>query len=141
MKFTDSKTFEENCHTLIGLDEMCPMSNSHGDLQVVASADKKKQKKLLQDSHCFITVVRTGTMAGTMGPTYFLLKVTQCKNNFNDDYLRLMATKRTSSFLTCSRMADDDLDISSGVSGSSGERDDDHAVLSQPVVHTIVKYW
>ena len=32
-------------------------------------------------------MVRTGTMAGTTGPTYFLLKGTKCKKNFNDDYL------------------------------------------------------
>ena len=74
-------------HFLIGLDEMCLMSDSHGNLQVVASADKKKQEKLLQDSRCSITVVRTGTMAGTTGPMYFLLKGTKCKKNFNDDYL------------------------------------------------------
>lgn len=82
------KTFGEVMpHFLIGLDEMCLMSDSHGDLRVVASADKKKQEKLLQDSRCSITVVRTGTMAGTTGPTYFLLKGTKCKKNFNDDYL------------------------------------------------------
>ena len=82
------KTFGEVMpQFLIGLDEMCLMSDSHGDLRVVASADKMKQEKLLQDSRCSITVVRTGTMAGTTGPTYFLLKGTKCKKNFNDDYL------------------------------------------------------
>lgn len=82
------KTFGEVMpHFLIGLDEMCLMSDSHGDLRVVDSADKKRQEKLLQDSRCSITVVRTGTMAGTTGPTYFLLKGTKCKKNFNDDYL------------------------------------------------------
>lgn len=30
---------------LLGLDEMCLMSDAHGDLRVVASADKKKQEK------------------------------------------------------------------------------------------------
>ena len=74
-------------HFLIGLDEMCLMSDSHGDLRVVASADKKKQEKLLQDSRCSITVVRTGTVAGTTtSPTMFLLKEAKCRKHFNDDY-------------------------------------------------------
>jgi hypothetical protein len=34
---------------LTGLDEMCLMSDVHGDLCVFASADKKRQEKLLQD--------------------------------------------------------------------------------------------
>jgi hypothetical protein len=72
---------------LIGLDEMCLMSDAHGDLRVVASADKKKQEKLLQDCRCSITVVRTGTMSGTTGPTYFLLKGATRKKSFTDAYL------------------------------------------------------
>jgi hypothetical protein len=72
---------------LLGLDKMCLMSDAHGDLQVVASADKKKQEKLLQDSRCSITVVCTGTMSGTTGPTYFLLKRTTCKKSFNNTNL------------------------------------------------------
>jgi len=39
------KTFSEVMpHFLIGLDEMCLMSNSHGDLRVVDSADKKSRR-------------------------------------------------------------------------------------------------
>ena len=49
------KTFGEVMpEFLIGLDEMCLMSDAHGDLRVVASANKKKQEKLLQDSCCSI---------------------------------------------------------------------------------------
>ena len=47
-------------HFIIGLDEMCLMSDCHSDLPVFAASDKKKQEKLLQDSRCSITVVRTG---------------------------------------------------------------------------------
>jgi hypothetical protein len=74
-------------HFIIGLDEMCLMSGCHGDLRVFAASDKKKQEKLLQDCHCSITVVRTGTVAGTTGPTMLLLKGTNRRNHFNDDYL------------------------------------------------------
>jgi hypothetical protein len=72
---------------LIGLDEMCLMSDAHGDLRVFASADKKKQEKLLQDSCCSITVVRMGTMSGTTGPTFFLMKGATRRKNFTNDYL------------------------------------------------------
>ncbi len=74
-------------HFIINLDEMCLMSDCHGDLRVFAASEKKKQEKLLQDCHCSITVVRTGTVAGTTGPTMFLLKGAKCRKHFNDDYL------------------------------------------------------
>jgi hypothetical protein len=47
-------------HFIIGLDELCLMSDCHSDLRVFAASDKKKQEKLLQDSRGSITVVRTG---------------------------------------------------------------------------------
>ena len=72
---------------IIGLDEMCPMSDCHGDLHVFAASDKKKQEKLLQDSRCSITAIRTGTVAGTTGPTMFLLKGAKCRKHFNEGYL------------------------------------------------------
>jgi hypothetical protein len=94
------KTFGEVMpEFLIGLDEMCLMSDAHGDLRVVASADKKKQEKLLQDSRCSITVVCTGTMSGTTGPTYFLLKGTQSKKSFNDAYLMRFGMKPGSTII------------------------------------------
>ncbi len=74
-------------HFIIGLDEMCLMSDCHSDLHVFAVSDKKKQEKLLQDSRCSISVIRTGTVAGTTGPTMFLLKGAKCRKHFNEDYL------------------------------------------------------
>ncbi len=74
-------------HFIIGLDEMCLMSDCHGNLRVFAASDKKKQEKLFQDCHCSITVVRMGTVAGTTGPTMFLLKGAKCRKHFNNDYL------------------------------------------------------
>jgi hypothetical protein len=72
---------------IIGLNEMCLMSNCYGNLQVFAVANKKKQENLLQDSHCSITVVCTRTASAITGPTIFLLKGTKRCNNFNDEYL------------------------------------------------------
>ncbi len=72
---------------IVGLDKMCLMSNCHGNLQVFAAADKKKQEKLLQDCRCSITVMHTGTASGITGPTIFLLKGTKHRNNFNNDNL------------------------------------------------------
>jgi hypothetical protein len=72
------KTFGEVMgHFIVGLNEMCLMSDTHGDLCVFGSADKKKHEKLLQDLRVSITVVRTGTVAGDTGPTIFLLKRTK----------------------------------------------------------------
>ena len=74
-------------HFIVGLDEMCLMSDAHGNLQVVAAADKKKHEKLLQDCRVSITIVRTGTVGGTTGPTIFLLKGTKRKHAFSDAFL------------------------------------------------------
>jgi len=82
------KTFGEvMAHFIIGLDEMCIMSDSHGDCYVIAASDKKKHEKLLQDSRGSITIVRTGTCAGTTGPTIFLLKGTNRRSEFTDEFL------------------------------------------------------
>ena len=81
------KTFGEVMgHFIVGLDEMCVMSDAHGDLRVFGSADKKKHEKLLQDSRVSITVVRTGTVAGDTGPTIFLLKGTKKRAFYTDDF-------------------------------------------------------
>jgi hypothetical protein len=82
------KTFGEvMAHFIIGLDEMCIMSDAHGTLTVIGSFDKKKYEKLLQDSRVSITIIRTGTAAGTTGPTIFLLKGTKVKAAYTDDFL------------------------------------------------------
>ena len=72
---------------IIGLEEMCLMSDCHSNLRVFAAADKKKEEKLLTDCRCSITVVHTGTASGITGPTIFLLMGKKRHKNFNDDYL------------------------------------------------------
>jgi hypothetical protein len=82
------KTFGEvMAHFIIGLDEMCIMSDAHGTLTVIGSFDKKKHEKLLQDSRVSITIIRTGTAAGTTGPTIFLLKGTKVRAAYTENYL------------------------------------------------------
>ena len=74
-------------HFIIGLDEMCIMSDAHGDLRVVACAQKKKHEKLLQDCRVSITMVRTGTTGGTTGPTIFILKGAKRRKEFTNKFL------------------------------------------------------
>jgi hypothetical protein len=76
------KTFGEVMpNFMVGLYEMCLMSDCHGNLQVFAADDKKKQDKLLQDCCCSITFMRTETASVFTGPTIFLLKGNQHFNN------------------------------------------------------------
>ncbi len=70
-------------HFIIRLDEMCLMSDCHGDLRVFAASDKKKQEKLLQDCRCSITAMRTGTVANTTGPTMFPFAIPGTNSVFN----------------------------------------------------------
>ena len=74
-------------HFIIGLDEMCIMSDAHGGLHVIGCAQKTKHKKLLQDARVSITMVRTGTVGGMTGPTIFLLEGTKVRNEFTDALL------------------------------------------------------
>lgn len=60
---------------------MCLMSDAHGSMYVMGAADKRKHEKLLQDCHVSITVVWTGTVAGTTGPTIFLLNGSKQKKS------------------------------------------------------------
>ena len=59
---------------IIGMDEICIMSNAYGYLNIVAYADKNNHEKLLDDILVSITVVFTGTVAGVTGTTIFLMK-------------------------------------------------------------------
>jgi hypothetical protein len=81
------KSFSEVMgHFIVGLDEMCLMSDAHGHLRVFGSANKKKHEKLLQDLRVSITVVRTGTVAGDTGPTIFLLKGMKKRAFFTNNF-------------------------------------------------------
>ena len=68
---------------------MCLMSDHHGNQYVIACAEKKKHEKLLQDSRVSITMVCTGSVGGTTGPTMFLLKGAKQhrRKEFSDKFL------------------------------------------------------
>ena len=53
------------------LDESS-MTGSAGKVKVLASVDKRKQEKIMDDCRDSITVVRTGSAAGTPGPLFVL---------------------------------------------------------------------
>jgi hypothetical protein len=68
------KTFGEVFeHFMIGLDEMCIMSDGH-NMMVIGSRDKAKHELHLHDGPKSITIVCTGTPGGSTGPTIFILK-------------------------------------------------------------------
>ena len=75
-------------HFIAGLDEMCIASDFHGNAHIIGSADKKKHEKICQDSCISITIVCTGTVAGTTGPTIFVLKGTKYRRAYDDEYLK-----------------------------------------------------
>jgi hypothetical protein len=61
---------------------------------------KKKQEKLLEDSHCSFTVVCMGTMSsGTTGPTFFLMKGLTCRKHFTNEYLLKYGMKPSSTII------------------------------------------
>ena len=59
---------------IVGLDEMCLQGDAHGSCTIIGSVDKKKHEKLLQDGRVSITLICTGSVGGSTGPTVFLLK-------------------------------------------------------------------
>jgi hypothetical protein len=61
-------------HFVIGANEACLMSDAHGNLHIIGTADKKKHERKSGDVRCSITIFRTGTSSGANGPTGFLLK-------------------------------------------------------------------
>ena len=74
-------------HFLIGLDESSICADHAGNLKIIGAANKKKHEKILQDSRLSITMVRTGTVAGTTGPTIILLKGVTKQKAYSDDFL------------------------------------------------------
>jgi hypothetical protein len=68
------KTFGEVFeHFVIGLDEICIMSDGHNML-VIGSRDKAKHVLHLHDGCKSITIVRTGTPGGSTGQIIFILE-------------------------------------------------------------------
>ena len=69
-----TELFEElEDHFWGNLDETCLMGNE-GAVKVIASAEKRKIKKIVDHSRISITAVRVGFASGTQGPIFFLAK-------------------------------------------------------------------
>ena len=50
VRWQDHKTFGELIsHFIVGLDEMCLMSDAFGDLHVIKAANKKKHEAMIAD--------------------------------------------------------------------------------------------
>ena len=57
-------------------DESFFMASANGDCRVIGSVGKAKHERNIMDSRSSITAYRTGTVAGSTGPTIILLKGT-----------------------------------------------------------------
>ena len=83
----NGKTFGEVVpHYVVGLDEMCIMGDAHGSCEIIGSMDKNKHEKLLQDGQVSVTVIRTGTVGGSTGPTVFLLEGEKKRKHFTKEF-------------------------------------------------------
>eukprot|EP00978_Attheya_sp_CCMP212_P031727 scaffold120920_cov35-Attheya_sp.AAC.1 len=81
------KTFGEVIHHFIfGGDESCMMASA-GELSIVGSMDRKKHEKKIADSRVSITLYRTGSVAGSQGPTIALMKGKRRKVGYSDKFL------------------------------------------------------
>ena len=82
------KTFGEVIHHfIIGGDET-GMSGSDGNVEIVGSVEKKKHEATNMDSRVSITMYRTGSVAGSNGPTAFLLSGVNKRKHFDDAFLK-----------------------------------------------------
>jgi hypothetical protein len=82
------KTFGEVIdYFVVGADETCLMSDSNGNVRIVAAASKRKHERLTSDHRCSITMFRSGVTVGGNGPTGFLLKGKKKRPGYTDDML------------------------------------------------------
>ena len=72
---------------IIGWEETCIMDNATEDLRGIGSADVKKHENNVDDCRGYITLYRTGTPAGSTGPTVLLLKGKIPSQGFNYKFL------------------------------------------------------
>ena len=68
------KTFGELiAYFIVGGDESGFIANSNGTVRIVGDRSKSKHEKNCADSRSFITLDRTGFVAGDNGPTAFIM--------------------------------------------------------------------
>lgn len=85
------KTFGELIdYFIVGGDETCMMSDSNGDLKIKGEAGRKKHEKKVSNNRGSITMYRTGTPAGSNGPTAFIMAGKRRRAGYTDAYLQRM---------------------------------------------------
>ena len=81
------KTFGEVMpYFIVGADESCLMADAKG-MRIVGEARRKKHDKRGADFRGSITMLRTGSPAGTSGPTTFLMKGKRRNPVYTDSFL------------------------------------------------------
>lgn len=73
-------------HFVIGGDETCLLASA-GDVKVFGDKEKKHHDVTTGSSRTSITLYRTGSAAGTDGPTAFLPPGVRVKSGFTDEFL------------------------------------------------------
>jgi hypothetical protein len=73
-------------HFIFGGDESCMMAND-GEVMIVGSTERKKHEKKVADSRISITLYRTGSVAGTQGPTIAVMQGKRRKVGYTDKLL------------------------------------------------------
>jgi hypothetical protein len=74
-------------HFIVGGDETCLMADADGDLKILGEVGRKKHERKVADFRASCTMYRTGTPAGSNGPTAFLMKGKQRKAGMTDKFL------------------------------------------------------
>ena len=73
-------------HFVIGGDETCFLASS-GDVKIIGDKEKKHHDVTTGSSRTSITIYRTGSAAGTDGPTAFLPPGVRVKSGYTDEFL------------------------------------------------------
>lgn len=71
---------------LIGGNKTSLIADADGDLRIVGEFGQKKHKKV-SDCWSLITIYRTGTLAGSNGPTVFIVKGKRIRSGYMEDFL------------------------------------------------------
>ena len=81
------KTFGELIdHFIVGVDESCLMADSSGKA-IVGEVGQRKYEKKGVDYHGSFSMLHTGSMAGSNGPTLFLIQGKRKNGVFSDGFL------------------------------------------------------
>ena len=75
-------------HFISSGDDTCFMACGYGTLKVIGSADWKNDEKNTQYSRILVTVYRTGSVDGDMGPSMLLMGGKKQQLGYTDVFLK-----------------------------------------------------